>query len=104
MRLPPKTARWKRCVPRLALINVWISKGFYLHSLQLIEACIEGDSNMTRKTLLVAGAGAIALAISTTSLITKSPPTAVAKPIAGMRQARSSHYPWYNSYKAVVDQ
>src|SRR5215813_11593537 len=36
MRLPPKTARWKRCVPRLALINVWISKGFYLHSLQSI--------------------------------------------------------------------
>src|SRR6266542_5870792 len=35
MRLPPKTARWKRCVPRLALINVWISKGFYLHSLHL---------------------------------------------------------------------
>src|SRR5215475_9251058 len=32
MRLPPKTARWKRCVPRLALINVWISKGFYLQS------------------------------------------------------------------------
>src|SRR5215475_15360939 len=32
MRLPPKTARWKRCVPRLALINVWISNGFYLQS------------------------------------------------------------------------
>jgi hypothetical protein len=30
-----ETARWKRCVPRLALINVWISKGFYLHSIQL---------------------------------------------------------------------
>ncbi len=40
MRLPPKTARWKRCVPRLALINVWISKGFYLHSLQL-KSCWE---------------------------------------------------------------
>jgi hypothetical protein len=25
---PAETARWKRCVPRLALINVWISKGF----------------------------------------------------------------------------
>src|SRR5262245_5707370 len=35
MRLPPKSARWKRCVPRLAIINVWISKGFYLHSLHL---------------------------------------------------------------------
>jgi hypothetical protein len=32
---PAKTARWKRCVPRLAIINVWISKGFYLHTLQL---------------------------------------------------------------------
>jgi hypothetical protein len=32
---PAETARWKRCVPRLALINVWISKGFYLHSLQI---------------------------------------------------------------------
>src|SRR6266536_4793010 len=32
---PAETARWKRCVPRLALINVWISKGFYLHSLHL---------------------------------------------------------------------
>jgi hypothetical protein len=31
---PSETARWKRCVPRLALINVLISKAFYLHSLQ----------------------------------------------------------------------
>jgi hypothetical protein len=59
---------------------------------------------MTRKTLLVAGAGAIALAITTTSLITKLQPTAVAKPVGVTRQARSSHYPWHNSYKAVVDQ
>src|SRR5215510_973349 len=36
MRLRPKTARWKRCVPRLALINVWISKGLYLQSPQLL--------------------------------------------------------------------
>src|SRR6266540_2090567 len=35
---PAETVRWKRCVPRLALINVWISKGFYLHSLQLNKA------------------------------------------------------------------
>jgi len=32
---PAETARWKRCVPRLPLINVWISKGFYLHMLQI---------------------------------------------------------------------
>jgi hypothetical protein len=32
---PAETARWKRCVPRLALFNVWISKGFYLHTLHL---------------------------------------------------------------------
>src|SRR5262247_1145045 len=37
MRLPPKTARWKRFVPRLALINVWISKDIYMHSLHLIN-------------------------------------------------------------------
>src|SRR5262245_2283652 len=35
MRLASR-ARWKRCVPRFALSNVWNSKGFYLHSLQLI--------------------------------------------------------------------
>src|SRR5262245_11294500 len=31
----------KRCVPRLAIINVWISKGFYLRSLQLFEEPID---------------------------------------------------------------
>jgi hypothetical protein len=33
---PAETARWKRCLPRLAPINVWISKGFYSHRLRLI--------------------------------------------------------------------
>src|SRR5262247_3734563 len=48
MRLPAKTARWKRCVPRLALINVWISKCFYLHSLQL-----SGDAERRRVEVLL---------------------------------------------------
>src|SRR5215510_1387920 len=48
MRLPAKTARWKRCVPRLALINVWISKGFYLHSLHL-----SGDAERRRVEVLL---------------------------------------------------
>jgi hypothetical protein len=34
-----ETARWKRCEPRLAPINVLIAKIFYLHSFQLNEEC-----------------------------------------------------------------
>ena len=51
MRLPTKTARWKRCVPRLALINVWISRGFYLHSLQSsIKSVILAITRIRRRT------------------------------------------------------
>jgi hypothetical protein len=35
--LPAETARWKRCVPRFAPINVLIAMDFYLHSLQITE-------------------------------------------------------------------
>ena len=34
--LPAETARWKRCMPRYAPINVLIAMDFYLHSLQVI--------------------------------------------------------------------
>lgn len=58
---------------------------------------------MTRKTLLFAGA--IALAITTTSTISRTHSTTGIQP---MTEAQStsprSHYPWQNSYKAVVDQ
>jgi hypothetical protein len=30
--LPAETARWKRCVPRFAPINVLMAMDFYLHS------------------------------------------------------------------------
>lgn len=63
---------------------------------------------MTRKILLFAGV--IALAIATTSTRSKTHPTTgtqattETQPTTGTQTARSSHYPWYNSYKAVVDQ
>ena len=34
--LPAVAARWKRCVPRFAPINVLIAMDFYLHSLQIV--------------------------------------------------------------------
>jgi hypothetical protein len=57
-----ETARWKRCVPRLAPINVWISKGFYLHSLQLTVLAQAGNSKGGR---LAAGSIGADLAVDT---------------------------------------
>lgn len=58
---------------------------------------------MTRKTLLFAGV--IALAITTTSTTTETQQMTGTQSTTGTQQTRSSlHYPWHNSYKAVVDQ
>ncbi|HEY6232004.1 MAG TPA: hypothetical protein VIW64_12140 [Pyrinomonadaceae bacterium] len=64
---------------------------------------------MTQKTFLLAGALALAItttsAISTTRTTTEAPTTTALQPAMGMQSTNSrSHYPWQNSYKAVVDQ
>lgn len=61
---------------------------------------------MTRKTILFAGAIAFAITATTISRThsTAVQPTNTRQQTTGTQPNTRSHYPWQNSYKAVVDQ